>query len=619
MRTSTLHFLLVPVLAAGCAVGTDDELEPEVDESGQPLIVGDEDWDDLANHAGDTGYPAGFNHGLGVAGLEITRSGETDQILCSGFLVGRDLIMTAEHCVPAEAAHAFWASFGVTAPGVAPDRYRCFTPVAIDVQLDVAIYRCEPNEAGELPGDRWPILPLSRTAPVVGEDLFRVSFECRRNEGAACARRLLFSPGGSAQTQARFDKCQVVRAPWATGFSSNCDARPGSSGAPVMRRQGDRWAVVGLFVQDYIDENIEAPVYRYVWNHDADEDAVLDVAEDKYLAGDFDGDYDEEVVRITIGHPGRLEVHGANGNAFLGAAPLWGQAWIDEDTRVLAGNFDGDWDDDLIKLDYGQPGRVWMLRSDGSGAFSATQWASWWLSPDNNFVVADFNDDGRDDIAKVDNGSPGGVWVGLSNGSGFGGSKWDTWWMTPDTHVLTGDFNGDGKADLLKIDNGSPGGVWVGITDSIATRFVTTKWADWWMNPDIQVRVGDFNADGKDDLMKIDNGSPGGVWVGISTGSSFTTWKWADWWMTSQTPLLVGRFAGNDLRQDILKVDHQWNGNPSGMWVGRSTGAAFAGAGLGAWMHQAGLGVLAADVDGDLRTDVVTVGGRGSFRVRLTP
>src|SRR2546425_1554087 len=121
------------------------------------------------------------------------------------------------------------------------------------------------------------------------------------------------------------------------------------------------------------------------------------------------------------------------------------------------------------------------------------------------------------------------MWGGFLNGStAFTASVWATWstgvtWVD----VKVGDFNGDGKADIIGRAS-QYGQWWVGLSNS-STAFNATLWDTWstaatW----VDVRVGDFNRDGKADIVGryLEGGS---WWAGISSGSSLTTTSWAAW------------------------------------------------------------------------------------------
>src|SRR5204863_7704756 len=91
-------------------------------------------------------------------------------------------------------------------------------------------------------------------------------------------------------------------------------------------------------------------------------------------------------------------------------------------------------------------------------------------------------------------------WVGQSTGSSSATHPWASWstgvtWVD----VKVGDFNGDGKADIVGRALQS-GQWWVGLSNG-STAFNTTLWTTWstgvtW----VDVQVGDFNGDGKTDI-----------------------------------------------------------------------------------------------------------------------
>ena len=124
--------------------------------------------------------------------------------------------------------------------------------------------------------------------------------------------------------------------------------------------------------------------------------------------------------------------------------------------------------------------------------------------------------------------STGQWWVGTSNASdAFSNSLWATWnpavtWVD----VQTGDFNGDGKTDIIGRDSAS-GNWWVG--QSTGAGFSSSLWTNW--NPNVtwvDVRVGDFNHHGRSDIIGrvLQTGQ---WWLATSTGSSFTNSLWATW------------------------------------------------------------------------------------------
>ncbi len=156
--------------------------------------------------------------------------------------------------------------------------------------------------------------------------------------------------------------------------------------------------------------------------------------------------------------------------------------------------------------------------------------------------------------------SPRGLWVGVAGQSAFPTSEWATWWTYEGMKVLAGDFNGDGKTDVMKFDvvGSSPNssGLWVGLSDG--TKFNTTQWAAWQTYEGMKVLAGDFNGDGKTDVMKFDvvgsNPNSSGLWVGLSDGTKFNTTQWATWQSYEGMKVLAGDFNG-DGKTDVMKFD----------------------------------------------------------------
>jgi hypothetical protein len=257
---------------------------------------------------------------------------------------------------------------------------------------------------------------------------------------------------------------------------------------------------------------------------------------------------------------------------------------------------------DLIAR-WSQMGQWWLGTSTGSG-FTMSQPLTWstgasWV----DVVTGDFNGDGLTDIAgRVK--ETGDWWVSLGNGSGgFTTSKW-TSWSTGGTwvDVKVGDFNGDGKADLTARDLGS-GTWWTAL--STGTSFTTTMWAAWSTGATwVDVKVGDFNGDGKADITA--RALQNGQWYsGLSNGSTaFSTSLWATWstaatWVDVQ----VGDFNGDgmaDITGRYLQGGSWWTALSNGTgfatspapWATWSTGATWVDAHVG-------------DFNGDGKADII--------------
>jgi hypothetical protein len=173
--------------------------------------------------------------------------------------------------------------------------------------------------------------------------------------------------------------------------------------------------------------------------------------------------------------------------------------------------------------------------SNGS-AIATTLWGAWNEAADwRDVKVGDFNGDGRDDI--IGRTASGQWWLARSNGAGFVMSPHATWSGTAVwVNVNVGDFNGDGVADLAGRVQSS--GIWYITLSPKGSGATTTDVAGVW-SPGVnwgQVVVGDFNRDGRSDIMGRDAAS-GIWWCNLTKPSSelgsrrmlFQTIQWGVW------------------------------------------------------------------------------------------
>ena len=270
--------------------------------------------------------------------------------------------------------------------------------------------------------------------------------------------------------------------------------------------------------------------------------ASLGIGEDEghfnsshYRLGDFNGDGKVDVLYYyNDGGAWTAEVF------VLTYGTLQKQRWATRqggfwsDQQWYVGDFNGDGRDDVLK--YWNENEHWTCDvhlSTGSG-FEMHRWATgqggFWSA--QKWFVGDFNGDGKDDIAKYWNDNN--HWtcdVHLSTGSGFEMHRWATgqggFWDSQKWFV--GDFNGDGRDDVLKYWNEN--NLWTcDVHISNGGGFEMQRWATgqggYWDSQ--EWRIGDFNGDGKDDIAKYWNENNNWTCdVHISTGSVFVMQRWA--------------------------------------------------------------------------------------------
>ena len=199
-------------------------------------------------------------------------------------------------------------------------------------------------------------------------------------------------------------------------------------------------------------------------------------------------------------------------------------------TSVLAvGDFNGDSKADLVIRTNGANGTsLSVLLGDGAGNFTSSFTLSVSGITPVAAAVGDFNGDGIPDLA-VASSTSSNVTVLLGNGDGT--------FLMPASYpvpnslqgIAVADFNGDGKADIATADSTTGVNILLGKGDG--TFQAAVPYTVNQSGPGFQaafVLVGDFNGDGKADVVTINaNSSTLSVLLGTGTG-------------TLQTPVITG-------------------------------------------------------------------------------
>jgi len=281
-------------------------------------------------------------------------------------------------------------------------------------------------------------------------------------------------------------------------------------------------------------------------------------------SGDFDGDGRRDVILLAT-NSALTVARGQSNGSFVEQSSLAANTLDARWSVAGIGDFNGDGRSDILWRHHSGVIGQWSGQigqfSNNSGVAANAVGNDWTI-----VGVADFNGDGRADILWRHSSGELGQWLAQPNGSfnnngGAAANVVDPSW----TVVATRDFNGDGKADLLwrhasgafaewqgtgsgKLVNA--GAVMAGATgsvvgagdftadgkDDIVMRHPATGVLTMWqaqdggtfaaLKPLAQVNdlnwkiltIGDFNGDGRDDLLWRHNSGATTEWLSLGSG-----------------------------------------------------------------------------------------------------
>jgi hypothetical protein len=290
---------------------------------------------------------------------------------------------------------------------------------------------------------------------------------------------------------------------------------------------------------------------------------------------DVNGDRRDDAVLFTQGTEADVFTALSSGSAF--GARTKGHEFFSTTGEVpLTGDVNGDGRADIVTFTRGAAADVYVALSTGTGFGASAKWHDFFAVDAETPAVGDVNGDGRDDIVTFTRGSTGDVYVALSTGTGFGaGVKWADNFCYGAERPSVGDFDGDGRDDIVTFTGGTQADAYVSLSNGSA--FVQEAWL-WHGNFAVGNELAgaaDVNGDGRDDVVTFTRGATNDVFVSLSDGGRFVqnAWKWHDFFgLDGELPGLGD--VNGDGRADILAFTR---GTPaqSDVWVATSTASAF--------------------------------------------
>lgn len=250
---------------------------------------------------------------------------------------------------------------------------------------------------------------------------------------------------------------------------------------------------------------------------------VFNISETSWIikdTGDFNGDKKADLLYYNTG-TGRTHIYLMDGVTQLSGDGSPGTQNPSSNYTIQAtGDFDGDGNDDILWRN-SVTGAVYIWFLDGSALKSGPAMA--FKVPDTTWIIkgtGDFNGDSKADILYY-NTVTGRTHIYLMDGTTMLSGDGSPGAVSPSTNyeiVATGDFDGDGKDDLLW-RNSSSGTLYIwfldGSSQASPPAYVLTEPNTTWVVND----AADCNGDGKADIIYY-NTSTGRTWVYLMDGAT---------------------------------------------------------------------------------------------------
>jgi hypothetical protein len=254
-----------------------------------------------------------------------------------------------------------------------------------------------------------------------------------------------------------------------------------------------------------------------------------------------DGASDLMIFRLSAFHPLYFADNTGSGFQITGGLE---DSLVPVDEHV--GDFNGDGLLDFLLYDPAT-GTFYV---DLGGTFTRTVWANTGATSSWQIAVGDYSGDGRDDVMLY-YPATGVIWIGRSLGASFAFAPAGPVSPAAGWLFVAGRFTG-ATADEIVGYHPSNDTLWLVFFAPQATQFSSYLWGATTPYKVTQLQAGDFNQDGRTDVLGYDAASPGlDLVVGLSSGSGSSVARWGSAPGPGTWRFTAGRFLG-DAQADVV-------------------------------------------------------------------
>lgn len=313
------------------------------------------------------------------------------------------------------------------------------------------------------------------------------------------------------------------------------------------------------------------------------------------LVGDFNGDHKLDVALSS----GSLNIALGKGDGTFAPTLTYGSDGSAE--NLVSGDFNGDGIPDVVMTNFNgnENTAVSILLGNGDGSFGAT--SSYTTGQTSvGIVTADFNGDGKPDLATVNIGSSNvSVLLGTGKGKLANAVNYN---VSSGQYgpLVSADFNGDKHPDLASV-NYSAGTVSILLNQGNGTFGVYRDYAAG-SNPTTLV-AGDFNRDGANDIVV---GNSNGLYFLKGNGKGGFASPVVAAAGSSPYAMTVADFNG-DGNLDVASVSGSYESSSVTVYMGKGDGTFAAAVNYGVGIGP--VSVVAADFNHDGKIDLAVLAG----------